>query len=99
VPRRALINPRTQQTDLLRRKALSFAGHDTVRIESLHKFDQMALLAFAGNDGRAGLAAFQQRLAAFNAQVALGASAAMALDAARFENGFDFLREINFPGG
>ena len=56
-PDRALVDPRAQQADLLRRQRIALGRHLHVGIEPRDEMDQRALRAFAGHDVRRMLVA------------------------------------------
>src|SRR5207237_77409 len=95
IPRRALINPGAEESDLLCGEARAFFGHDTVGIEPLNKRNQEALSAFARDNGRAGIDTFQQSFAVIESQAALVSAAAVAFDATSLENRFNLRRKID----
>ena len=96
-PRRALVDPRTQHPDLLRRPFRPLLRHRRVRIQPAHGLHDQTLRALPNDRRRARVAAFQKRLARLDAQPALVLPLRVALDAGRLEKRLDVLGKIHHP--
>ncbi len=94
-----MIDPGAEQTDLFGGKPRPFLGHETVGIETHNEFDEVTLGAVAGDEGRAGFAAFEDGFAGIEAEIAFGAATPVAFDATGFEDGFDFFAKIDLVTG
>src|SRR4051794_6730586 len=70
-PLRALIDPRAQQADLLRRESLAFRRHDRIGVEPRDEVHQFALRTLAGDEGSAIVTALHCRGPAIQSQAAL----------------------------
>ena len=95
IPRCALVDPGAEHADLFGRQARALARHNVVGVNSLHQGDDQTLGALAGEDRWPAIAPFEGGLPGIHAEPALVLAPAMAIDAACFEDGFDFLGETN----
>ena len=77
----------------VRRRAL--LGHDVLRVNSRHQFNQKAFLASSRNNREAGVTLSEDRLTRVDLKTTFGAAFAMAIDAALPEDWLDILGEIN----
>ena len=59
-PRSPLINPRSQQADLLRREPLALRRHDDIRLQARDKMQEPAAGAVARQDDLAVVAALKR---------------------------------------
>jgi len=98
-PRRALIDPRTQQPDLLRVPVRTFLWHHEIFVQTRHRLNDQTLGALA--DDRAGprVAAAQKRLARLERKAALVLSFCVAFDARGLEKRLDVADEIDGARG
>jgi len=90
-----LVDPRAEQADLFGRQARALARHNVVGVNSLHQGDDQTLGALAREDRRTAISPFEGGLPGVHAEPALVLAPAMAIDAACFEDGFDFPGETD----
>ena len=97
-PGQSLVNPRAQHADLLPCQLGAFLRHHIVRVQPGNQLNQIALGAVAQHHCRPGIAPFEQRIPIIDTEPALALASAVALDAARLEDGLHLLRKIDRVG-
>ena len=93
----ALINPRAQKSNLLRRQPPAFFWHDQIFFQSSDEMNHPAFGAATGNDGRPGSAAFQRGGFHIPAQIIFLLVRSVAGVAMLREDGLNIVDEIH-PG-
>jgi hypothetical protein len=93
--RRALIDPRPDKRDLHLRQGVLVLRHPVFPVEAEQPPDDRALLAVAGNDDRAVLAALHDRRGGIQTQVRFLLLGVVALVAVLGEDGLDVAREVD----
>ena len=94
-PRGALVDPCANQRDLSLGQRIAGLRHPALTVESEQSPNHQALLAVAGDDGRAAFAALHRGSAQIETQPLCGALRSVAAVTAAFENGLDVAREID----
>src|SRR5262245_33080772 len=94
-PRRAGVDRRFDQRDLIGRQPLAFLWHDDFGIESRHVFVEPALLAFSWNERRAGIATFEGKFLPIEPQTVLLLLRTVTRITALSKNGFDVAPEVD----
>ena len=95
-PKRPLVDPRAQHTDLLRGERVALGRHLHIGIEARDEMDHRTLRAFAGHDIRRMLVtAVHGHVLPIHAPAPLLLLRPVAFLAARFHDRLDVLREIH----
>jgi len=99
-PDRPLVDPGSDQGDLLGREAIAFWGHDFVFIGRRQALEKNAFRAFAGdNEGLSGITTLKDAGLAIEADAVLLFLFAMAFVAAALKYGTDIALEVHLRGG
>ena len=95
LPLQSLINPGTNQADLLQRQLRALFRHEIVGVDAGNQLHQVAVGALADHHRIARVTASEQLLARLKAESALGLAFAVALGAAPLEQRQNFLGETD----
>ena len=99
-PRRALVDPSPQKSDLFGRQLAALLRHDAVRLQSGDEMDEVTITAVAGDGRLAGVRFTEQQRAVVEAEAALVMAAAVALEALLLKDRLDVADEVDrFDGG
>ena len=94
-PAGALIDPRTENLDLMRIERSAGRRHREVFLQAGHEPEQAACAAVAGDDHRPGVSALQGSMAFIQAEAALLQACPVAYDAIGLEDWSDVLGEVH----
>jgi hypothetical protein len=94
-----LVDPGAEEGDLGGGPLGAFFGHDGVGFEASDEADDERFVGLTGDGGGAGVAAFEEGFAGFEGEAAFVFAFGVAVNAGGFEEGFDFLGEVDLVGG